>query len=188
MDSLFPELTAYPPGFSYFPDFISEAEEQRLCELCASLDLQQFRFHGYLAKRKVASYGYDYHFNTRSITEGKPIPEGVKFLAAKVAEQCGCRPEEFAEVLFSEYPPESVINWHRDAPPFDFIAGVSLASDCVFRLRPYDKQKQNRKSIISLPVQRRSMYILRNEARSEWEHSILPVKQLRYSVTFRTLR
>jgi alkylated DNA repair dioxygenase AlkB len=188
MESLFPELNAYPPGFSYFPEFISAQEETVLCDLCSTLELHEFRFHGYLAKRKVASYGYDYHFNTRSITKGNPVPEGVKFLAAKVAQKCGVAPEAFAEVLFSEYPPRSVINWHRDAPPFDFIAGVSLASDCVFRLRPYDKQKQNRKSIISLPLQRRSLYILRDEARSEWEHSITPVKQRRYSITFRTLR
>lgn len=188
MDSLFPELNAYPSGFSYFPDFISEAEEKALCDLCASLDLQQFYFHGHLAKRKTASYGREYHFTSRSISEGKPIPEGVKFLAAKVAAQCGCAPSDFQQVLFSEYPPGSVINWHRDAPPFDFIAGISLLSDCVFRLRPYDKEKQNRKSIISLPVKRRSLYILRDEARAEWEHSIQPVKQLRYSITLRTLR
>ena len=33
----------------------------------------------------------------------------------------------------------------------------------------------------------RSLYRLRGEVRSEWEHSIPPVEALRYSVTFRSL-
>ena len=82
----------------------------------------------------------------------------------------------------------SVINWHRDAPPFDIIAGISLLSDCSFKLRPYDKTKRKRNTIISFPVQRRSLYIMEGVARSEWEHSIAAVKQLRYSITLRTLR
>jgi len=52
--------------------------------------------------------------------------------------------------LVTEYPEGSVINWHRDAPPFDVIAGISLLPDCTFRLRPQEKLKQGRGSVISL--------------------------------------
>jgi alkylated DNA repair dioxygenase AlkB len=96
--------------------------------------------------------------------------------------------ENFAELLLTEYPEGSVINWHRDAPPFGLIAGISLLSDCTFRLRPHDKAKQNRRSIISLPVRRRSLYIISESARTDWQHSIAPVKQTRFSITLRTLR
>ena len=34
----------------------------------------------------------------------------------------------------------------------------------------------------------RSAYLLRGPSRTEWEHSIPPVDELRYSVTFRTPR
>jgi len=34
----------------------------------------------------------------------------------------------------------------------------------------------------------RSAYLLRGPARRDWEHSIRPVGELRFSVTFRTLR
>jgi alkylated DNA repair dioxygenase AlkB len=34
----------------------------------------------------------------------------------------------------------------------------------------------------------RSIYLTRGPARTEWEHSIPPSGQLRYSVTFRTLK
>lgn len=174
MESLFPEEVIYPEGFSYLPDFITPDEEQRLCELMATLSLNTFLFHGFEAKRKVASYGYDYHFNSRSITKGNPIPEGFNFLLDKAAAHLNIPPNSFEEVLATEYPVGSVINWHRDAPPFEMIVGISLLSDCTFRLRPYDKAKQSRSSIISIPVRRRSLYVMQGPARSDWEHSISP--------------
>jgi hypothetical protein len=54
--------------------------------------------------------------------------------------------------------PRSIINWHRDAPPFDRIAGISLLSDVTFKPRPHDKAKQNRKTTVSFLVERRSLY------------------------------
>jgi alkylated DNA repair dioxygenase AlkB len=35
---------------------------------------------------------------------------------------------------------------------------------------------------------RRSAYLLRGPSRTEWEHSIPAVDELRYSITFRNLR
>ena len=188
MQTLFASAPSRPDGFSYFPDFISEAEEQQLIGTMHSLTLKSFLFHGFEAKRKVASYGYDYHFDSRSISKGEPIPEGFYFLLEKVAAQLQCSAEDFKEVLATEYPPGSVINWHRDAPPFGIIAGISLATDCIFRLRPYNPEKRTRNSVLSFPVQRRSLYVLRDSARDEWEHSIRPVARQRFSITLRTLR
>jgi alkylated DNA repair dioxygenase AlkB len=34
----------------------------------------------------------------------------------------------------------------------------------------------------------RSGYVLAGKARTAWQHSIPPTKELRYSITFRTLR
>jgi alkylated DNA repair dioxygenase AlkB len=95
--------------------------------------------------------------------------------------------DQFAELLVTDYPIGSVINWHRDAPPFDIIAGLSLLSDCTFKLRPHDKSKQGRGSVISLLVKRRSLYVMQGPSRSEWQHSIIPVREIRYSITLRTL-
>ncbi len=189
METLFPgDTPRFPEGFSYFPGFITVEEEQQLCGIISTLPLSTFLFHGYEARRKVASYGYDYHFDSRSITKGEPVPPGFHFLVERVAAHLNIPAAAFKEVLATEYPAGSVINWHRDAPPFELIAGISLAADCIFRLRPYDKSKQKRSAIISFPVQRRSLYVMQGSARDEWEHSIRPVKQLRYSLTLRTLR
>ena len=41
-----------------------------------------------------------------------------------------------AEVLVTEYTAGAGIGWHRDAPPFGIVAGVSLAGHCRMRSKP----------------------------------------------------
>ncbi len=175
MNTLFPIEPDYPEGFSYFPDFLTIDEEMGLFEEVSKVDLHIFNFQGFEAKRKVASFGYDYSFDKRALSKGKDIPQTFDFLIEKVALHLAIKKVAFAELLVIQYPVDSVINWHRDAPPFDIIAGISILSDCTFPLRPQDKAKQNRASIISFPVKRRSLYVMQGSARSEWRHSISPV-------------
>jgi alkylated DNA repair dioxygenase AlkB len=185
---LFADQSSVPDGFKYVPGFITTAEERQLVEHVKAIPLHTFVFQGFQAKRRVASFGYDYSFDKRQLSKGKEIPEFFSPLINKVADHLSITPQEFAEVLVTEYPPGSVINWHRDAPPFGMIAGISLAADCIFRLRPHDKSRQGKGKVISLPTKARSMYLLSGPSRSEWEHSILPVKNTRYSITLRTLK
>ena len=187
MATLFPLEPAFPPGFSYEEGFLSTAEEEQLVTHIASLTLHTFVFQGYEAKRKVASFGYDWNFDTRTLTKGEPIPAVFAPLLEKVAAHLRLDKERIAELLVTAYEPGTVINWHRDAPPFDTVIGISLLSGCTFKLRPHDKEKQGRKATLSFPVARRSLYVISGESRSEWQHSIAPVKDLRYSVTLRTL-
>lgn len=188
MNTLFSADFDFLPGFSYNPDFLNENEEMDLYKEISKIELQTFTFHGFAANRRVASFGYDYSFEKGSLSKGKNIPPIFDFLIEKVSTHVSVKRDEFAELLVTEYPVGSVINWHRDAPAFDLIAGISLMADCTFRLRPFDKAIQNRASVISVPVKRRSLYIIKGVARSNWQHSITPVKQTRYSVTLRTLK
>jgi alkylated DNA repair dioxygenase AlkB len=187
MNTLFDYAPSLPEGFSYHPEFISVGEERELLKHIGQVELKSFFFQGFEAKRKVASFGYDYSFDNGKLSKGKDIPPAFSGLIAKVAAQMNLVPERFAELLIIEYPVGAVINWHRDAPPFDIIAGISLAGDCVFKLRPHDKKKQGRSSIINVDVKGRSLYIIRGTARSDWQHSTAPVKSMRYSITLRTL-
>lgn len=189
MNLLFPIEPNYPAGFTYTPDFISLAEEQQLLSVVAKMELHVFRFQGYEAKRKVASFGQDWSFEHQRLSNGKQIPKEFQWLIDKVAIQVHLlSSQDFAELLVTEYPAGSLINWHRDAPPFDLIAGISLQEDCIFRLRPYDKSKQEKGAVITFPVRSRSLYVMRGPARTDWQHSITPVTKTRYSITLRTLR
>ena len=188
MLSLFPIDDVYPKGFRYEADFISPDEEKDLLEVINTIPLHQMQFQGYEAKRKVASFGFDWSFEKRVLSKGKDIPSSFDWLVEKVALKIGLRRQDIAELLVTEYPPGSVINWHRDAPPFDIIIGISLLNDCVFKLRPHEKEKQTRKATVSLNVRRRSLYVIEGEARTNWQHSTAPVKGTRYSITLRTLK
>lgn len=186
--TLFPSAPKIPEGFQYIPDFITPVEEEYLYKEISKIQLHTFNFQGYEAKRKVASFGQDWSFEKQQLSKGTPIPDVFQPLIRKVATTLSLQEDVFAELLVTEYPVGAVINWHRDAPPFDLIAGISLHADCTFRLRPYDKTQQGRNSIISMPVKRRSLYVMRGTARTDWQHSIASVKQVRYSITLRTLR
>ena len=92
--------------------------------------------------------------------------------------------------LVTEYQQGAPIGWHRDRPVFGNIVGISFLSSCRFRFRrhsPHDGGWK-RADRAEIALQPRSVYLLSGAARSEWEHSIPPMEQLRYSVTFRTLR
>ncbi len=188
MNTLFPVEPAYPNGFRYLPEFISREEEQRLLAHIQTVTLHTFQFQGYAARRRVASFGWDWSFDKKVLTKGADIPDDYEWLLERVGRQLSIPKEAFAELLVTEYPVGSVINWHRDAPPFALIAGISLNADCTFKLRPHAKDAQTRKATLSFPVKRRSLYVMEGEAREAWQHSIAAVDAVRYSVTLRTLK
>src|SRR5205823_5561673 len=97
----------------------------------------------------------------------------------------GVEAADFAEVLVTEYKPGAGIGWHRDAPPFGIVAGVSLGSPCRMRFRQIQPEAP-RAVAVDLPA--RSIYLLTGSARKDWQHMIPPVPELRWSLTFRTLR
>ena len=51
-----------PDGFRYIPDVLSVAEEKSLVERFEKLPLKPFEFHGYLANRRIYSFGHKYIF------------------------------------------------------------------------------------------------------------------------------
>ena len=188
MNTLFDISPDLPEGFSYRQNFITAAEEVYLLKEIEQLDLQQMKFHEYEAKRKVMSFGKGWSFTEQRLKDGNPIPAAFDFLVDRIAAHLTISKETIAQFLVTEYPVDAVINWHRDAPPFETIVGVSLLSDCIFKLRPHDKAKQTRATTIALPVHRRSMYMMTGNAKTAWQHSTAPVKEVRYSLTFRTLK
>jgi len=176
------ELTAFPEGFLYQPEFLSESEESALLARFGGLEFRPFDFHGYIAKRRTVAYGFEYDFSSREAAPTEAIPEFLTGLRTKAANWLAIAPEPIVEAVITEYPPGAPIGWHRDVPQFGWIIGVSLASSCKMRLKPYKKTGR----IIPIDLERRSAYVMRGPARWQYQHSISPVKELRYSVTFRT--
>jgi alkylated DNA repair dioxygenase AlkB len=116
-------------------------------------------------------------------------------LRDKVAIWTGTDAGAFAMALINEYPPGAPIGWHRDAPQYDIVAGISLLSECRMKFRPYVRPDERstttgarRAATHEIVLERRSASLLAGEARNAFEHHIPAVKRLRYSITFRTLR
>jgi alkylated DNA repair dioxygenase AlkB len=187
---LFPKTAELPEGFVYQSDFISNAEEGALLQAIERIGFGEVRMHGVIAKRRVDHYGRSYEYNSAGLTEAPPIPEFLIPVRERVALFAGQTADEFAEALVTDYPEGAPIGWHRDAPPFDIIVGLSLLSDCTMYFRPWPhiKKVATRTKPVTQLLARRSAYILRGPSRTQWQHHIPPTKTRRVSITFRTLR
>jgi alkylated DNA repair dioxygenase AlkB len=174
-----------PEGFKYQPGLITPDQERELIQQIQPLPFKEFEFHGYLGKRRVVSFGWRYDYGERDLQKADDIPAFLLPLRQRAAEFAGLGPADLQHVLVTEYQPGAAIGWHRDKAVFDEVVGVSLLSACRFRFRRKVNGSWERAGIIAEP---RSVYLLSGSSRTEWEHSIPGVEQLRYSITFRNIR
>jgi alkylated DNA repair dioxygenase AlkB len=59
--------------------------------------------------------------------------------------------------------------------------------DEVSKIQRARSNASNRDEILSIELQPRSIYLMSGPSRESWQHSIPPVKELRYSIMMRTL-
>jgi alkylated DNA repair protein (DNA oxidative demethylase) len=180
-----PAPTEEPEGLVYRPQLLSHDEETKLLGVLEKLRFDPIVIHGQAAKRTARHFGLDYDYQARTPMPGEPVPKWLEPVRARAAELGGFKPEALVEILVQRYPAGSTIGWHRDAPAFGTVIGVSLAGSS--RLR-FQRGKGENRRVWELLLEPRSGYVLAGEARRSWQHSIPPTKELRYSITFRTLR
>ena len=186
---LFTAATPLPAGFVYEPEFLQPEEEASLLGIIRTLPLEEAKYKQYTARRRTVSYGSQYDFIENRALAAPPVPEYLFALRERVAAWVGLAPERFVHALVSEYRPGVPLGWHRDVPQFELIVGISLGGRCRMRLRPYRPGAENRRQDVRvLELEPRSAYVIRDEARWGWQHSIAPTKELRYSITLRTAR
>ncbi|HKP47586.1 MAG TPA: alpha-ketoglutarate-dependent dioxygenase AlkB [Pyrinomonadaceae bacterium] len=195
------ELAQTLEGFRYRNSLIDTSEERGLIERIREFPFREFDFHGYKGKRRVVSFGWRYDFSGQRLQKADDIPEFLLPLRATAAAFAGLEPAAMQHVLVTEYSPGAGIGWHRDKAVFGQVVGVSLLTSCILRFRREEndgrmtkasgssasKSKRNwqRVNVLAEP---RSAYHLTGPARLEWQHSILRVESLRYSITFRNMR
>jgi alkylated DNA repair dioxygenase AlkB len=186
---LFNDPTPLPEGLLYQPDFLALAEERALLHAVATLPLHEAKFREYFARRRVAHFHSEadapyYEEDGADGANGGPLPPFLLALRAKVAARLSMPPTAFVHALVSEYRPGTPIGWHRDKPVYGIVAGVSLAGVGTMRWRPY--VAQDARHTLALALAPRSLYVMRGDIRWHWQHSMLPTKALRYSITLRT--
>jgi alkylated DNA repair dioxygenase AlkB len=180
-----PAALSAPAGFRYAPDLFSPAAEKAFVAQFETLPFKPFEFHGHQGNRRIVSYGYRYDYAGRTLRASEAMPDFLAPLREVASRFSGIAEERLEQALVTEYPPGAGIGWHRDKPMFEDVVALSFMSPCILRLRRRDGTGWLRQSAAIAP---RSGYLLHGSVRSEWEHSIVPMDVLRYSVTFRSFR
>jgi alkylated DNA repair dioxygenase AlkB len=163
-----------PDGLVYEPEFISAAEEAALLDAVRALPLEEARHREYTAKRRVATF---------DAPPGFLVP-----LRDQLAAWAAVPVAELSYTLVNEYRPGTALGWHRDSPEYEVVVGVSLGTPCRMRFRPWPHKKGRARHALELHLAPRSAYVMRNAVRWSWQHSVPPVKALRFSITFRSRR
>jgi alkylated DNA repair dioxygenase AlkB len=174
-----------PEGLIHVPGFLAEAEERGVLAVLATVKLQPYVLHDTPSRRLVRSFGIARVAGAYDVGPAAPIPVELEWLRERCARLMGREPEELVQLLVSCYPPGAGIGWHRDAPQFGDVAGISLQMSCRMRFR---RGRPRAWETAELTLEPRSAYVLSGAARTQWQHHIPPVTQERWSMTFRTLR
>jgi alkylated DNA repair dioxygenase AlkB len=175
-----------PEGLLYQDDFLTEVEERQVLDVVEALDFRTLSMRGQVAKRTVRHFGLDYAYETGDLVEGDPLPVELDWVRERCAALIERDPPDLVQILVSRYPDGAGIGWHRDAPMFGSkIAGVSLLAPCRMR---FQRTIKGERETAAVELQPRSAYVLSGKARWSWQHSIPAMKELRYSITFRTLK
>lgn len=170
-------------GFTYIPNFLSSPEEEALLQKLRNLSWEEVKMYGVTAKRKVVHFGLNYTYYSRTVTPTVEPPRYIMDLIERSASILKIFPNEIVETLITFYSIGAGIGWHKDAAIFgNKIFGISLQNECTMKFR---KKSNDKYEVIKKIMEPRSAYILSDEARSQWEHSISPLKKPRYSITFR---
>ncbi len=181
-----PPVRADPKGLHYRPDFLDAAHQAELVDFVEGLSFDPIVIRGQAAKRDAVHLGFLYGYDSWELRPGPPIPQELDWLRSRCGELAGLDAERLDEALITRYPPGSGIGWHRDAPMFGSkVIGVSLLSQSTMR---FQRKMSGVRYVHDLVLEPGSAYLLQDEVRWAWRHSIPAVKSLRYSITFRTVR
>ena len=189
--SLFEVPPKVPDGFIYYPNFISEAEEQELIRKIQQTHLTPFKYYQFTGKRRIASFGWQYEFGQTEITIAPDIPGFLLPIRTRAGNLFDIDPNSLVQTTMIEYSTGSPIGWHRDIPHFGVVIGISLGGACRMRFRKAIRARPKdlkRDETLSIDLHARSVYLMSGASRELWQHSIPPVKELRYAIMMRTLR
>ncbi|MBX4216240.1 alpha-ketoglutarate-dependent dioxygenase AlkB [Candidatus Parcubacteria bacterium] len=178
-----------PNGLVYRPAFITEEEERDILSYIEHLPLEHAVYEDkYESKRRHLGFGWGYDDEKKKFIPGPALPPFLKTIQVRIAKWLDIPKENVVEALINEYAETAGLGWHTDRESFEHIVGISLGGWARMRFRPLARKgERDPKKVISLELEPRSAYIMQQEIRWRWQHSVAPTKILRYSITFRTL-
>jgi alkylated DNA repair dioxygenase AlkB len=178
--------SAIQDGWTYAAEFLTIAAEADLVQLIRTLPFKAAQYKQWSARRRIVSFGGRYDYSRQQLDAATPIPAILHPLRRQVADWAGIPEDSLKHAMIAEYQPGTPLGWHRDVPQFEQIIGVSLLGHARLRFRPYPPAAGQR-TMFAIDLAPRSVYTMRGSARWNWQHAVSPTRELRYSITFRTL-
>lgn len=152
--------------------------------------------------RKVQHYGYKYDYKAKSVSDLirlDQIPDWLDIISSKLKQENHFK-EKPNQIIINEYIPGQGISNHIDCEPCfgNVIASLSLASDIVMNFTNVNDTAFQTGHIVPILLPRRSLLIIKGNARYNWQHGIKKVKwdtfnnlklqrNRRISITFRNV-
>src|SRR5215470_2624953 len=90
---LFTGKAEWPAGFTYAPEFLSQAQEAELLELIRELPFEAAQYKEWRARRRIVSFGGRYDYSQNELGEAPPIPAFLHPLRAQLAGWAGIAEE-----------------------------------------------------------------------------------------------
>ena len=181
--------TALVPGLTYVPEFVSVDEEHQLMQI-----IDQSTWDTGSLRRRVQQYGWRYDYKDRRVDMNNrlgPLPEWAEDLALRLVSS-GLLDQFPDQVIVNDYQGNQGISRHIDKPEIfaDGIAMLSLNESWHMVFRP-----PSGGSKVAQLLDRRSVAIMKGDARYKWTHEIPNRKnepngitrRRRISLTFRTV-
>jgi hypothetical protein len=165
-------------GLKFFNSYISENEEKLIIS-----DIENFRQNN---PKLVANYGgsnFDsIYFGDRYKKSINDVPSSIINIYNKLISDNLIIEIPFG-IAINKYQKGQKIAAHIDKPisgPIVSILSLGYSSTMVFKKKNLDDIVQE--------LYPRSLVQMKDEIRNEWTHEILPVKNTRYSIVFRSLQ
>lgn len=150
------------PELTYIEDFISEKDEKEILKLVSRKDKNG------TDRNQIIRYGSRIPYGPHTVSE--TIPDIFHTLNI---------PHPFDSVTINEYYEGQSIDYHFDSPRGgDIISVISLLGkgDLLF--------KNNKNHVLKYNLKPRSLSIMKDELRWEYQHSAI-AHEMRYSIVFR---
>ncbi|CAG4985011.1 unnamed protein product [Colias eurytheme] len=156
-----------PKGLQVLPDFISAEEEQQFLQIFDWIDDSN------LKNRQVKHYGYEFRYGSNDVDLNAPLSE-------KIPPECDILWKRLQEHGFDiEVPDQLTVNKYstgqgipshvdRHSPFGDTILSLSLGSSVLMDWKHYSGK------YVPIIVPSRSIMVMQDEARYDWQHGIQP--------------
>jgi alkylated DNA repair dioxygenase AlkB len=170
-----------PEGFSATPCFLDPQEQAALLRRLGGLTYGHDVFRGRRLRRSYAQFGYAYVSTGQRLVPAPPLPGFLTTLIEKSLPHCPMG-TAFDQCIVTHYPEGTGIGWHTDATRFgECIMAVSLGAEARLQFRPNGTREVCYEHL-AVPG---SLYVLRGPARWQYQHQVVAVRAVRYSLTFR---